>query len=86
MYVAGLPARLPPQLRVEMSDPVYLVNSITKAPLRIEPVSFSALNVRERQDLEEWVLTHPELLGEPLLVITSEFARFDRSNRRLDVL
>ena len=69
-----------------MSDPVYLVNPIIKAPQRVEPVSFSALNVRERQDLEEWVLNHPEILGEPLLVITSEFDRFDRSNRRLDVL
>jgi hypothetical protein len=69
-----------------MSDPVYLVDQETKLPRAVAPVSFSSLNVKERQDLEEWVLNHPEILGENLLVVTAEFDRFDKSNRRLDVL
>jgi hypothetical protein len=69
-----------------MSDPIYLVNPVTNQPIRISPVSFGSLNVKERQNLEEWVLKHPEILGEPLLVLTTEFDRFDKSSMRLDVL
>jgi len=42
--------------------------------------------VTERQDLQRWIAKDPGLLGEPLLVISSEFSRFDRSHRRLDIL
>lgn len=48
--------------------------------------TFSDLQVRERYDIQEWVLANPELLGERLLVITSEFSGFDRTSERLDVL
>ena len=40
----------------------------------------------ERQHIEEWVHTHPEMLGEDLLVLSVEFDRFVNSNDRLDVL
>lgn len=69
-----------------MSDSIYIVDSKTNAPQRIDRVSFSAIGVKERQDLEAWVLSHPELLGERLLVISAEFHQFDKSNKRLDVL
>lgn len=49
-------------------------------------MSFSDIGIKERKDLQEWIIAHPELLGEDLLVITSEFDRFDKSNRRLDIL
>jgi hypothetical protein len=49
-------------------------------------MSFSDIGIKERQDLERWIIAHPELLGEELLIITSEFDRFDKSNRRLDIL
>ena len=48
--------------------------------------SFANLPYHERYDIQEWVLQNPELLGEPLLVITSEYAGFDRTSERLDVL
>ena len=49
-------------------------------------MSFSDIGIKERKDLQEWIIAHPELLGENLLIITSEFDRFDKSNRRLDIL
>jgi hypothetical protein len=69
-----------------MTDAIYLVDAKTKAPVRVERVSFASIGVKERQNLEQWVIAHPELMGEPLLVITDEFNRFDRSNKCLDVL
>lgn len=56
----------------------------TVAP--VPPTTLAGLQLWERQDLQEWVLHTPNLLGEDLLVITSEFDRFDRTSERLDVL
>lgn len=47
---------------------------------------FSSLNILERDDLEEWAIEDPRILGEDLLVITSEFAEFEDTYDRLDVL
>ena len=68
------------------ADRIFLVDPETKEPKGILPVSFSDINIKERADLEEWVVKHPELLGEDLLIITNEFSKFDGSNRRLDIL
>ena len=67
-------------------DFIYLVDPVSKQPQKVVPVAFSDLQIKERQDLQEWVVNHPELLGEPLLVVTTEYDGFDRSSRRLDVL
>lgn len=69
-----------------MPDPIYIVAPATKSLTMVQQVSFAAMGIQERKDLEAWVISNPELLGEPLLIITSEFDRFDKSNRRLDVL
>jgi len=69
-----------------MGNSIYTVDPKTKQPLRVDSVSFASIGIKERADLEQWIINHPELLGEPLLIITSEFANFDRSSRRLDVL
>jgi len=69
-----------------MADGIYVVDPATQEPLKAEPVSFYNAGITERNDLQRWVAKDPGLLGEPLLAITSEFNRFDKSNRRLDVL
>jgi hypothetical protein len=69
-----------------MSERIYLVDPATKSLTAVEPVSLSSIGVKERQDLESWAVSHPEIFGEKLLVITSEFDRFDRSDRRIDIL
>ena len=48
--------------------------------------SFTDLNIWERQHIEEWIRTNPEMLGENLLVVSTEFDRFTNSNDRLDIL
>lgn len=69
-----------------MADSIFLVDPETRQPLKVEPVSFSEIGIKERKDLEQWVANHPDLLGEDLLVITMEFDGFDKTDRRLDIL
>lgn len=69
-----------------MADEIYIVNPKTKEPCKVRPVAFSDIGIKERNDLQEWIIRHPAMLGEELLVITSEFDRFDKSKNRLDVL
>ena len=52
----------------------------------IEPASLPSLGVLERQHFEEWVCAYPAMLGEELLIVTSEYSRFDRTSERLDVM
>lgn len=44
------------------------------------------LGLLERDDLQEWVIEQPQILGEELLIITSEYAGFEGTLHRLDVL
>ncbi len=69
-----------------MADPIFVVDPISREQQKIESLHFSDIGITERNDLEQWIIAHPELLGEDLLVITSEFDRFDKSNKRLDIL
>lgn len=48
--------------------------------------SFSDLNIRERDHLQEWVANTPEALAEDLLIIQKEFDGFADTKERLDLL
>ncbi|KXA94168.1 hypothetical protein AKJ65_05180 [candidate division MSBL1 archaeon SCGC-AAA259E19] len=43
----------------------------------LEKKNFSDLGILEREDLEEWVVKKPELLGEELIVITTEYENYE---------
>jgi alkylated DNA nucleotide flippase Atl1 len=66
----------------------------TVSGLKATPVTrtwLTAEGLRERQELQEWVIAHPEVLGESVLVVTSEFDRWTDADGvpakdRLDVL
>jgi hypothetical protein len=56
-----------------------------------QPIALAEAGLRERSDLQEWVLAHPEILGAGVLVVTFEFDRWQgsggaRERDRLDVL
>ncbi len=65
---------------------IYVVNPETRELSQVEPASFTDLGIKEREDLEQWVIHNPDTLGEPLFVIASEFDGFVHSSRRLDIL
>jgi hypothetical protein len=47
---------------------------------------FKSHEIMERKDLEKWVIDHPGILGERLLVITNEYDKFDKTKDRVDLL
>lgn len=53
---------------------------------RFDAQTFIGLDIWERQHIEEWIRENPEMLGEELLVLSTEFDRFVNSKDRLDVL
>src|SRR4051812_30290764 len=62
-------------------------NEATPAATR----DLSVLGLQERSHLQEWVIAHPQVLGEDVLVITAEYDRWagtdgTRARDRLDVL
>lgn len=65
---------------------IFSVDKEAKSLDHLPEKQFSSLGVLERQDLEEWVIDEPRILGEELLVITSEFQGFANTSDRLDVL
>jgi hypothetical protein len=54
----------------------------------MQPISYAELGVKERQDFENWIIKEPKILGlgADLLLITSEYDGFDKSDKRLDLL
>lgn len=71
------------------AERVYSVANSAATPAR--PVSLSEAGLRERTDLQEWILERPEILGPDVLIVTFEFDRWqsasgDRQLDRLDVL
>src|SRR5574337_296738 len=69
-----------------MGNEIILVDPQTGKPQTTKPVSFAELGVRERRDLEEWIKTNTDILGSRLLIITTEYDKFDKSDKRLDLL
>ena len=58
----------------------------SKESIAVAEVNFSRLGFRERQDIQEWVVDNPSILGDNLLIVSKEFSGFDRTNERLDLL
>lgn len=46
----------------------------------------SELDILERENLEEWVIDEPRILGEDLRIITAEFDKFEDLYDRLDIM
>jgi len=51
-----------------------------------QKTSFKTHNILERKNIEKWIEDCPEILGEELLILTSEYDKFDKTSERLDLL
>lgn len=60
--------------------------SIEGAPLALAPATLREIGAFEVRDLERWVKATPELLGDELFVVTSQFSDTEHFRHRLDVL
>ena len=65
---------------------LYVYDKSKKALVHCKETQFKEHGILERQDLEKWIETNPAILGEDLLIVTSEYDRFDKTNERLDLL
>ena len=65
---------------------ILIVGKDNKIKDVIEETKFSELGIWERKHVEEWILEYPEILGEDLLIVTTEYDRFDKTKDRLDIL
>lgn len=65
---------------------MYRINEPLNRIVKVKEVSFSELGFKEREHLQEWLANQPDALGEELLVIQKEFAGFDDTKERLDLL
>jgi alkylated DNA nucleotide flippase Atl1 len=61
-------------------------NQLAATPKPVDPESFAHLRVLEVQHIEKWLAAVPEVLGEELLVVTTQFAGFDKTKERSDIL
>lgn len=65
---------------------IFSIDTDTENLEFVSEQHLSQLGVLERQDLQEWAIEQPRILGEELLVITSEYAGFEDVRDRLDIL
>lgn len=65
---------------------ILIIGKDNKIKDVIEESKFSELGIWERKHVEEWILEYPEILGEDLLIVTTEYDRFDKTKDRLDIL
>jgi hypothetical protein len=63
---------------------MYKVNISNKTLTKLTPTDFTAQNLLERYDIQEWIEKAPDILGEDLLVIGKELLL--PSGSRLDLL
>lgn len=54
--------------------------------IRVEPTSFEAERLKERQDIQRLLRTNIEAISPDTLVIAEEYGHFVESNRRIDLL
>ena len=71
-----------------MTERLFTVDGAAAVPA--VPVTLADAGLRERSDLQEWVLAHPEILGPDILIVTFEFDHWasagGQERDRLDVL
>ncbi|MFC5367894.1 DUF91 domain-containing protein [Salinirubrum litoreum] len=65
---------------------IFSINNNSEAVTELKDEQFADLDIWERRDLQEWVIDNPRILGEDLLVVTSEYDGFEGLRDRLDVL
>ena len=65
---------------------LFTYDKTTKKIGRYNTTDFKVHDILERRDLEKWIEDNPEILGEDLIVITTEYDKFDKTDERLDIL
>ena len=65
---------------------LFIYDKKLKAVKPCSETNLRVHNLLERQDLEKWIELYPEMLGEDLLILTTEYDKFDKTSERMDIL
>ena len=65
---------------------MYLIDQGNNSVEKMTKCSFTELGFKERDNLQEWIAKSPNIFDEDLLIIQKEFAGFDDTKERLDLL
>jgi hypothetical protein len=65
---------------------MYTIDQKMNRISRLQEKTFSDLDFKEREHLQEWIANDPTCLGEELLIIQKEFDGFQDTRERLDLL
>lgn len=65
---------------------IYKLDKEKNRIVPCEETDFKSNKILERQHIEKWVANYPDILGEELLVVTTEYDKFDKTSERLDIL
>ena len=67
---------------------MFIIDTTKNEATAVSRQTFADLGFRERDHLQEWIAKNPTMLGEDdeLLIIQKEFAGFDETRERLDLL
>lgn len=65
---------------------IFTYNKTSKQISLQKETDFKSHHVLERQDIEKWVENYPDILGEELLILSTEYDKFDKTSERLDLL
>jgi hypothetical protein len=65
---------------------MFIIDQNNNAATAVAPQTFAGLGFREVSHLQEWIRKNPSMLGEELLIIQKEFAGFEGTSMRLDLL
>lgn len=63
-----------------------LGGSVDGEPSFIEPATFKALEAEELRDIERWIKRVPEILGEEICILASQFSNWNKTSDRPDLL
>jgi len=70
----------------ERRNTLFIYDKAKKTFSPTEETDFRSHEIMERKHMEKWVAEFPEILGEELLIITTEYDKFDKTKERLDLL
>lgn len=65
---------------------LYRIITENKTLKSIKEIEFSDFNFKERYDIQEWVESNPNILGEELLIISKDLTFFNDTKERPDLI
>ena len=65
---------------------LYRIHPKEKYLQAVKEIEFSDFNFKERYDIQEWVESTPEILGEKLLIVSKELSYFSDTRERPDLI